>query len=107
MQTVDNTALSQLASEVSARIAALESLFEESLDSEMDALKEVLVQNPSAAALLKDEDVGLLVLNLRRTVSADIQAAVAGKTKTSKAKSAGSKKLSVEEIQAALEAEGF
>ena len=73
--------LSQLASEIQARITNLSSLFEENLEGEMDSLKVCLIENPSAAALLKDEDVGLLVAALRRTVNAAVMEAVAAKTK--------------------------
>jgi hypothetical protein len=79
--------ISQLASEISARIAALSSLFDESLEGEMDALKICLVENPSAAALMKDEDVGLLVRNLRRTVDAAILEANKPKEKKAATKS--------------------
>lgn len=104
MQAVDNVVASQIASEVSARINALEALFEDSLVNEMDDLKAVLIENPSAAALIMDEDVGILVRNLRRIVGEAVKDATAGKAKTKKS---GSKKLSAEEIQAALDAEGF
>jgi hypothetical protein len=50
--------ISQLASEIQTRISALESLFEDDLRGEMASLKACLIENPSAAALLKDEDVG-------------------------------------------------
>ena len=93
----------QLVSEIQARIKALESLFDESLTGEMDALKEALIQNPSAAALLKDEDIGLLVKNLRRTVASAISEAAEGKKKSAKSKT----RLTKEEIEAALEAEGL
>lgn len=102
--TTAEIAAEQLAAEVSSRIAALESLFEESLTGEMDALKAVLIENPSAAALLKDEDVGLLVQNLRRTVSTAIAEANAAKTKPKKP---AKQQLTQAEIEAAMEAEGF
>lgn len=96
--------ISQLASEVQARIASLESLFAEDLKGEMDALKATLIENPSAAALLLDEDVGLLVKNLMRITQVAIVEASSAKTRTKKEPA---KKLSPEEIQAALEAEGL
>ena len=95
----------QLVSEIQARIKALESLFEESLTGEMDALKEALVQNPSAAALLKDEDIGLLVANLRRTVASALSDAAESKKKPAKDKA--KTRMTKEEIEAALEAEGL
>lgn len=97
--------LSQLAAEIQARITNLSALFEENLEGEMDSLKLCLVENPSAAALLKDEDVGLLVAALRRTVSAAVMEAVAEK-KPGKAKSA-TKKFTAEELQKVLDEEGF
>lgn len=103
-QQVSTTEISQLASEISTRIAALESLFDEALDGEMDALKAVLIENPSAAALMKDEDVGLLVANLRRTVSAALVEASKPKEKKTKASVV---RLTPEQMQKALEEEGF
>lgn len=95
--------ISQLASEIQTRIKNLENLFEDSLVTEMDSLKETLVANTSAAALLKNEDIGLLVAALRRTVQADIQEAVKEKKPGRKAQV----KLTQAEIDAALAAEGF
>lgn len=106
MSDVNNATpeISQLAAEIRTRIENLESLFEDSLVGEMDALKATLVENPSAAALLKDEDIGLLVKNLMRTVTTAVQEAITSKTK----KPAKSKeKLSPEQIAAALAAEGL
>lgn len=96
--------LSQLASEIQTRILALEALFEDSLKNEMSSLKATLVENPSAAALLKDEDVGMLVKALMRTVGAAVAEAIAGKTKKPKA---SKEKLTAAEIDAALAAEGL
>lgn len=99
--------ISQLASEIQSRIANLESLFEEALDGEMDALKACLIENPSAAALLKDEDVGMLVKSLRRTVTVAATEAAEEKKKGGKKTSTGKTKLTPEQIQAALDEEGF
>lgn len=96
----------QLASEIAARILNLESLFEESLKGEMESLKQCILANPNAAALLKDEDVGTLVANLRRTVSAAVIEANKPKTKgASKGKT--KQQFTPEELKAALEAEGW
>ncbi len=104
-ETTSNPAdLSQLAAEIQARIINLSSLFEENLEGEMDSLKACLIENPSAAALLKDEDVGLLVASLRRTVSAAVMEAVASKEKPKKA---ATKKFTAEELQKVLDEEGF
>lgn len=96
--------VSQLASEIQARILALESLFDEPLKAEMNELKRVLLANPSAASLLKDEDVGLLVRNLRRTVSSAIAEASAAKEK--KPSTRKTKPLTKDELKQAL-LEGF
>lgn len=96
--------ISQLASEMQTRISALEALFEDDLRGEMESLKTCLIENPSAAALLKDEDVGTLVKNLMRTVSQAVQEAIAGKEKKPKA---SKQKMSKEEIEAALAADGL
>ena len=95
----------QLVSEIQARIEALDALFEESLRGEMDALKECIIQNPAAAALLKDEDIGNLVRNLRRTVSTALVEASEKKAKPRG--KAASTRLTKEELEAALAAEGL
>ena len=95
----------QLVSEIQARIEALDSMFEDSLKDEMDALKECIIQNPAAAALLKDEDIGNLVRNLRRTVAVALTEASERKAKP-KGK-AVSTRLTKEELEAALAAEGL
>jgi hypothetical protein len=97
--------ISQLASEIQSRISALEALFEDSLVNEMDSLKICLVENPSAAALLKDEDVGLLVKALMRTVNVAVAEAIAGKEK--KPRKDVKKQFSQAEMDAALAAEGL
>ena len=99
--------ISQLAAEIQSRIANLESLFDENLDGEIDSLKACLIENPSAAALLMDEDVGLLVKNLKRTVAVAAKEAAEAKQKGTKKTAAAKVKLTPAEIQAALDAEGF
>ena len=106
-QQVISNEVSQLAAEIQSRIANLEALFEENLDGEMDSLKACLIENPSAAALLLDEDVGLLVKNLRRTVSVAATSAAEAKSKGTKKTAATKVKLTPEQIQAALDAEDF
>ncbi len=85
-EAVMSSELSQFASEISIRISALNALFEQDLRNEMDALKAALIENPSAAALMKDEDIGILVRNLRRTVDAAILEANKPKEKKASAK---------------------
>lgn len=97
--------ISQLASEVQTRIAALEGLFEDSLVGEMEALKVTLKANPSAAALMRDEDIGLLVAALRRTVQADVEEATSEKKSGRKPKQ--KTVFTKEELDAALAEEGL
>ena len=107
MNIETQTEMSQLASEISARISNLETLFEDDLRNEMSDLKKCLVENPSAAALMKHEDVGTLVRNLRRTVSAAVLAANTAKEKKPPTKKTAAKRpLTKEEMQLALD-EGF
>lgn len=107
MSLETSSEISQIASEVSARIANLEKLFEDDLKNEMADLKRTLVENPSAAALMKSEDVGILVRNLRRTVDAAVLAANTAKEKKTSAKKAANKvPLTKEVMQQALD-EGF
>lgn len=104
-QSESNTEISQLASEIQTRIAALEELFEDSLVNEMEELKKTLKANPSAAALMRDEDIGLLVIALRRTVQADIEEASSEKKAGRKPKQKTT--FTKEELDAALREEGL
>lgn len=90
----------QIAAELSERIQKLESLFDVELSNEMDALKKAIMENTSASALLKDEDVGMLVSSLRRILGIAIASASAEKVKKPKAEKA--KKLTAEELAAAV-----
>ena len=101
----DPAEISQLASEIQTRIASLESLFEDNLKGEMDALKLTLRENPSAAALMLDEDVGLLVKNLMRITNVAIQEANESKAKGKPKKE--KVQLTKEQIDAALAEEGL
>lgn len=108
METIETTAMismTQEVAEIQARILNLDSLFESSLQMEMDALKETLLKNPNAAGLLKDEDIGLLVKNLNRLVATDIQEANDSKRKPKEKKA--TTRLTKEEIDAALAEEGL
>ena len=96
----------QLASEISARIKNLESLFEDPLRYEMDELKKALQENPSAASLLLDEDIGLLVRNLRRLVSVAVAEANAPKEKKASTKKAAAIKRTPDLLMQAKD-EGF
>lgn len=97
--------ISQLASEIIARIKNLESLFEQPLKDEMQSLKVALLENPAASQLLMDEDIGELVKNLRRTVAVAVFAAADEKKKP--AAKTKAKQLTAAELEAALAAEGL
>lgn len=92
----------QLASEIRTRIGLLDEMFGESLVGEMDALKVVLKANPSASALLFDQDVGNLVRNLQRTVVKSVEEAKAKKESSGKGRKPKSKPMTPEELNAAL-----
>lgn len=68
------------------------------LDDEMEYLKVALLANPSAVALMLPEDVGMLVVALRRVTGEEILAAVKGKGKKKE-----SKMMSVDELLAMAE----
>jgi len=91
----------QQASELSTRISQLEAISGEDLKNEMAALKATLIENPAACLLIKEEDIGLLVTNLRRILSISVASAATAKEK--KPAAAKAKKLSAEELAAALD----
>lgn len=87
----------QMASEMAQRIAQLADFDGDSLKYEMAALKKALLENPSAAALLHDEDIGKAVQALRRMTGTAIANATVKKTSSTK-----TKKLSMEELEKQL-----
>lgn len=102
---MENVETQQAASEISQRIAQLESLSTENLKGEMQQLKKAIMENPAACLLLKEEDIGQLVISLRKITGVAIQQA---QTKTRKASEPkAGKKLSAAELAAALEDEDF
>ncbi len=92
----------QVVSEISLRIQQLESFSTEDLKPAMQELKKALLENPAACLLLKEEDIGLLVTHLRKITGVAI-ASASSKTKTPKEKKETTKKLSAEELAAALD----
>lgn len=96
---------SQIAADISAKIAELDSMSGENLKGEMASLKKALLSNPAACLLLKDEDIGMMVASLRRMTGIALSAATV--KKTTKAGEAKAKKLTVADLQAALESEDF
>lgn len=89
----------QVASEIQIRIQNLFPLNGDELRTEMDSLKRVLLENPSACILLKDEDIGACVDNLRRITGAALVTASASKNKKDPKKVS----LTKEEMDAALD----
>lgn len=96
----------EVASEISQRISLLNALSEADLANEMRELKIALKENPSACALMMDEDIGLLVEALRKLTHKAITAASTSKKVGTAAKPAV-KKLSAAELAAALDDEDF
>lgn len=96
----------QIAAEISAKIELLNSISGENLKGEMQALKRTLLANPAACLLLKDEDVGSLVASLRRVTGVALSAASAAKT-SKRAPATKAKKLTQEELQAAMNSDEF
>lgn len=95
------------AAEISQRIQLLESMSLENLKGEMSALKKAILENPQACMLLLDEDVGKMVVAIRKITGLAIQTA-ASKKKEAKAGTSGkTKKLTAEELAAALDDEDF
>lgn len=108
METTPNVEMSQLASEIATRISNLHSLFAMDLEGEIDELKKALKENPNAAMLLKDEDIGILVTNLRRTVTIAVEETEKAKAVGKKGRtSAAKKQMSADELEEALAKEGF
>jgi hypothetical protein len=95
----------EVASEISQRISLLNALSEADLQNEMRELKTALKENPTACALMMDEDIGLLVQALRKLTHKAITAAPVRKTAAAKAPVA--KKLTAAELAAALDDEDF
>ena len=86
---------SQAATDILERIHELESIAQENLKSAMDELKQALMANPDAVAIMMDEDIGMMVEALRKTVGESI--AEASKPKAEKK---AKKMMTVEELEA-------
>lgn len=96
----DDPQTGQALSDIDRRIKELENLMDDDLRHAMGELKQALKQNPSAAELILDEDVGKMVSALRRMR----QLAVVNTPKTTKAKTKPKTKevqFSKEELEAA------
>ena len=104
MQTNDSP--EQQYSEISLRIKQLEELSGDDLKNEMMNLKKALLENPQACMLLLPDEIGSMVSALRKITGIAIATASA-KTKKTGEKKAPAKKMTAEELAAALEDEDF
>lgn len=86
-------------SDLSQRIEALKDLAGEDLAGAMKDLQTALIQNPSAVALMLPEDIGEMVIALRRLTGLAIAMASEKKTKSGAKK----KNLTEEEMNAAFD----
>ena len=93
--------------EISQRISQLETLMGDDLRNEMSALKQAILENPSACSLLLDQDIGKLVSSLRRITGQAIASAAAKATKPKAEPKAKPAKLTAAELAAALDDEDF
>lgn len=95
-------------SEIQLRIKALNDMSEADLQHEMRDLKEVLLANPAACTMLLDEDIGMLVAARRKLTAKAMEEAEKPKTRTRTTSTATKpKKLTAEELAAALEDDDF
>ena len=96
----------QVYSEISQRIKTLEAMSGDSLKDEMVDLKKALLENPQACMLLLPEEIGSLVSSLRKITGIAI-ATASSKTSKKKEPKASAKKMTPEELAAALNDEDF
>ena len=102
--TTDNT---EIASEISRRIALLNEMSESNLREEMRELKQALLENPAACSLLLDTDVNKMVSSLYKLTKQDIQTASEPKARKPREAKEKPKVLSAAELAAALEDDDF
>ena len=97
----------QVYSEISQRIKTLEAMSGDDLKNEMMNLKKALLENPQACMLLLPDEIGSMVSSLRKITGIAIATASAKtKTKTGEKKTTA-KKMTPEELAAALDDEDF
>lgn len=87
--------------DIVTKINDLKSLMEDDLKEGMSALKAAIKKNPSAADLLLDEELGLMVVALRRMRGITITEATKEKKPGAKKPKAKEVALSAEELEAA------
>ena len=90
--------------DIKQRIEELEALFEDDLKNAMSELKAALKKNPNAAELMLDQDVGKMVIALRKmTQTAQVVAETTKKATKGKAPKAKDVALTKEQIEAAFD----
>lgn len=80
----------------------LRTLMGDALENGMKDLKKALKENPAACELMLDEDLGRMVVALRRMKGEQLAEATSGKKATGKKNTAKETKLTREEIEAAM-----
>lgn len=80
----------------------LRTLMGDALENGMKDLKKALKENPAACELMLDEDLGRMVVALRRMKGEQLAEATSGKRATGKKNTAKETKLTREEIEAAM-----
>lgn len=102
--TAEGTEVRQAYAEIASKIDELASFSTEELSGAMSSLKKALMQNPAACELMLDEDIGKMVVALRRVTNTTIAEAKAGKTPAAKKpKAIDVKNLSADEMLQAWE----
>ena len=96
----------QVYSEISQRIKTLEVMSGDDLKNEMMNLKKALLENPQACMLLLPDEIGAMVSSLRKITGIAIATASA-KTGKKREPKATAKKMTPEELAAALDDEDF
>lgn len=95
------------AAEITQRIQLLEGMSMDNLKGEMSELKKAILENPQACMLLLDEDVGKMVTAIRQITGLAIQTAASKKKEAKSGGAPKARKLTAEELAAALENEDF
>lgn len=104
---MNNDSNEQVVSEIKTRIRSLADLSGIDLKNEMGELKTAIKENPQACLLLLPEDIGEMVVQLRRIVGTAL-AVASSKTREKKPKEAGvGKKMTAAELAAALDDDDF
>lgn len=88
--------------DITRKARRLRTLMGDALENGMKDLKKALKENPAACELMLDEDLGRMVVALRRMKGEQLAEATSGKKATGKKNTAKETKLTREEIEAAM-----